>query len=599
MKEIDSAEKRKDKASRGRDTSVYEWRMDAGSEQKVTAILKYFPEMHDGAIIADMGSGTGLVAQEIVTRYHRLGIQVRVIAVDISHEFYEKSKEKVQIELVFADAATQVFPPGSVDVIYFSTSGHEIESFAGKGKMLEAIRHAYAQLKPGGRLIIRDFVRPETSKPVYLELLENDGKSVTEQTISSDIDYSTLSTKAKFLRFHAEFAGGSAFNYRELTIDGKSLIEVDPEWAYEFYMRKEYTGNWRNEIHEKYSYWSLSETHQLLEENGFTNVVVEPDPNDFMLNNWLRGKVGLYTLGTDGRLVAEPFPATHMLVAATKPQQPTELDEASNAEATLPTVDFQALQQSIVLDLEEHTVNFQPLAGKEAISSDIVSFLIDPSSKREGKKFQLFKLADDPSKVVKFVSQTTKTLPYDHQVNLAKAFTQIVERQSILLDYAVPHLRILDYDRCGPPYRFVVQESLPAGAISMADLLLQNKLTQETIASFCSIIERFEKEKRFQVDSNPFAWYLTPDDSEKTKLVYASSKVYSYDERWSFTRVGLPQWCMPEQFLSKSHFEAAIPTTSQLEVFYTKWCTEMDSFKIWKETLASFLQPDCKPYMLS
>lgn len=572
---------KKDRAAQGRDTRVYEWRMDAASETKIAALLRHFPEIFDGAVVVDMGSGTGLVIQSIVQHFHRQGFTVHGVAVDISHEFYEQAKDKAQVELVFGDAATQVFPTGSVSVMYFSTSGHEIESFGGKGKMLEAVANAFVQLMPGGRLIIRDFVRPDFQEQFYMELPDDDGNPADPQADPGEIDYSKLSTKARFYRFHQEFAGGSAFSYQEMEIDGKHLIKIDPEWAYEFYMRKEYTGNWRNEIHEKYSYWTMEETETVLRGSGFIDVKVEPDPSQYMLTNWLIGKVGLFTQNDQGDLLPSPFPATHMVVSGTKPSV-ADQEIPAEAQTNLNSVDFAALHESIQIDETTGVVKI-----------DESTFEIDPTTKKEGSKFVIYTLKDGPNQIIKLPAAHTRNQTFEQQVNLAKAFFQTVDRQHVLKSANIPHLEILDFDKQGPPYRYVIQEALPADARSLADVILDGNLDDDIVAEICGYINSLEQGKQYQVDSNPFAWYLDESKPPGEQLVYASGKVYAYDERWAFSRVGLLQWCLPELISSGEYYSAAIPTSSQIDEFWETWCTDPSSFQVWKRFLHHSVQPEC------
>lgn len=592
-RETPTTAEKKGQAAQGRDTRVYEWRMDAASETKIAALLRHFPEMFDGAVVVDMGSGTGLVLQKIVQRLRRDGFQVRGIAVDISHEFYEQAKDKAQVELVFGDAATQVFPPESVYVLYFSTSGHEIESFGGKGKMLEAVANAFVQLMPGGRLIIRDFVKPDFQKPFYMELPDDDGDPADPQADPSEIDYSKLSTKARFCRFHQEFAGGSAFSYQEVEIDGKHLIKIDPEWAYEFYMRKEYTGNWRNEIHEKYSYWTMEEAENALRDSGFIDVKVEADPSQYMLTNWLENKVGLYTQDDQGHLFSTPFPATHMVVSGTKPPAQALGATTGVSETNLGATDFAVLRQSIVIDEENGFIQFRPLTGRPNFPQKTKTFAIDPATKKEGNKFVIYALKDRPDQIIKLPSSHTTDQTFEQQVNLTKAFFQTVSRQEELEAANIPHLSVVEHDETGPPYRYVIQEALPASARSLADEILDGNLNDAIIKEICGYINSLEQGKRYQIDSNPFAWYLDESKPPGEQLIYASGKVYAYDERWEFSRVGLLQWCQPELILGGEYYSAAIPTSSQISDFWKTWCNDTSSFQVWKRYLHRSVQPGC------
>src|SRR3990167_11354874 len=136
-------------ANEHRDFSIYARFMDAALEAKAQAMIPYFGEIDEGDVIVDAGSGTGKMA-ELVAQMFR---GARVFGLDISHELQERAKEdKAITKLVFGDAAERNFPINSVKVKYFSTIGHEIESFGGPGKMKQAIINTLEELVPGGKI---------------------------------------------------------------------------------------------------------------------------------------------------------------------------------------------------------------------------------------------------------------------------------------------------------------------------------------------------------------------------------------------------------------------------------------------------------------
>ena len=568
-----------ERANVGRDYSVYIWRMDAASEAKVMSLFSRFHEIFDGMKIVDMGSGTGLVAEKIAEKCRKLGFSVEVFAVDVSHEFYDASSDQPLIQLIFGDASTAVLPDNSVDCIYFSTSGHEIESFCGRGKMKVAVARAFNALRSDGQLIIRDFVKPNIPGPILMEIPRDDGVSVDLETPSEKIDYNQLSTYAKFLRFHHEFAGGGAFTFTECMIAGKQLIQIDAEWAYEFYMRKEYTGNWRNEIKEKYSYWTLQEANEVLAATGFTEITVEEDSSEFMLNNWLRGKIGLFQLADDKTLNVIDFPPTHMIISGRKPTS-----EATNEiTATQPnSVDFQELIDSIEVDEANGVINFYPST----------SIAIEPRPVAVGTKFTLYKLRDNPRQVIKIPNRNYfNSLRYSQQVNQFKALLQTVELQSILEQFQTPHLAVTATDPEGPPYRFLIQEALPEGSTCAADLILSGNLAEEDIRQFCEIINQYETNKTYQLDSNPFAWYRVPQPDGTFRLTYLSGKVYSYHDNWKFSQIGLLQWTDNNYLENASYYSAAIPKKNEQLHFAHAWYASSDVFSIWKKYLEPSIWP--------
>ena len=307
-------------ANHGRDYDTYTAKMDAAVEAKVASLFSRFNIFFDGMVLVDAGSGTGLIAERIAQECESIGVSPQVFAIDISHAYSEFFSQQQSITTLFGDAAEQLFPDDSVAIKYYSTSGHEIASFGGgASRMVTAIQNSFLELQPGGQLLIRDFVKPENTGSILMELSETNGINQNQISLDTTIEHQSLSTLALFKQFHREFAGGNAFAFEEITIDGKTLIVLEPEWAYEFYMRKEYTNNWKNEIHEKYSYWTLAEAKDILEVAGFENVQVEPDPNQYMLSNWLEGQVNLYQQNQAGTLELLPFPATHMVISGNKP----------------------------------------------------------------------------------------------------------------------------------------------------------------------------------------------------------------------------------------------------------------------------------------
>ena len=186
--------------------------------------------------------------------------------------------------------------------------------------MITALENTLRELKPGGQVIIRDFVKP-SNKKVLMKIRQDNGQSFDSINTNERIDYCKLSTMALFQCFHREFDGGKAFNFKLIKqSDGNQLIELDLEWAYEFYMRKEYANNWQNEINEKYCYWTLKETHKILEQIGFVSVKVEANPNQYILDNWLKGQVVLYNKDENGNLIEIDFPATHKVAVGFKAQ---------------------------------------------------------------------------------------------------------------------------------------------------------------------------------------------------------------------------------------------------------------------------------------
>ncbi len=561
--------RRFDLANEGRDFTVYDWRMDVALEAKLRSVVPYFGEVPDGARIVDAGSGTGLMAEAIAREFRG----ANVYALDFSHELAERATENQSLtQLVYGDASEQVFPDDSVDIKFYSTSGHEIESFGGAGRMTDAVEATFRELKPGGRIIVRDFAKPTDTTPINMRLLTQVGEDDVEKaTHDGIIDYNKLSPRALFLRFHEEFGGGNAFNYHFFKRNGHEYINILPEWAHEFYMRKDYTGNWRQEIHEKYTYWTQEQARKVLEDAGFIDIQVIPDPNEFILKNRLEGKVELSKEDEDGNFIPLPFPTTHMVVVGVKPEARKLITDPE-----ISSVNYEEIKSSINFDEERRVVKIGDQEFKISPSHEVAF----------GSKKMVFVL-EEGEKVLKVVRKDGKN---DH--NIFKAMQQSIERENLLDENGVPHAKILEIDPGGPPYRYFVQEQIPEGSLSAAQLIKDGLLSEVDVEQMAKYINTFELGKRWQLDTNPFNWYRVQKENGTTEMVYIDGKVYPYDEKWEFKKVGLLQWLDPKYVSGLYNRSASIPKISEYEEMAKNWQVESNPvLGWWRKNLSAILQP--------
>ncbi len=555
-------------ANERRDYGIYKRFMDAALLAKARSIFPHFGSIHEGTVIVDAGSGTGQLA-ELAAREFRGS---KVYALDISHELLEQAaKDSSLIELLYGDAAEQNFPNNSVDIKYYSTSGHEIETFGGTGSMKRAMENTFRELRPGGRAVIRDFVKPSRKDPLLMHFISNVGlKNIPANVRLEDLDYSLLSTEALFHRFHAEFNSGNAFQYEQVEKDSLRYFRLLPEWAYEFYMRKDYTANWRQEIKEKYSYWTLEDPLTILRALGYTNIRTIEEYNDFIIDNRLAGKVGLYE-ERNGVVQPIDLPPTHMTIVAEKPQQTTS---TTIYPGTIESTDYSKTLETINIDREQGVVTIDDqifeIEGEEIL----------------GTKKHIFRLKNKPGHVLKVVRQDTLNTH-----NVFKSMYQIIERQAVLDEYKTPHVRVISHDSQKPPYRYLIQEDVPAGSINAAMLIENGELTEEDIRQMASIINKYEKGKKWQLDTNPFSWFRVKREDGNTEMVYVSNKVYLYDETWEFRKKGLLQWLDPRYIQHAQNFSAAIPTNQAYEQLQEVWEQGGNYIDEWKKYLDEDVQP--------
>jgi cyclopropane fatty-acyl-phospholipid synthase-like methyltransferase len=127
-------------------------------------------ELADGERILDGGCGVCGPARHFARRR-----RVQVDAVTIAPKQAERARELVERD-GFTDQITvhvgdfhhldQVVEPGSVDLVYF------LEALVHAHDPAQALRSAFAVLKPGGRVYIKDFYRGRSDDPAYQRVID-------------------------------------------------------------------------------------------------------------------------------------------------------------------------------------------------------------------------------------------------------------------------------------------------------------------------------------------------------------------------------------------------------------------------------------------
>jgi ubiquinone/menaquinone biosynthesis C-methylase UbiE len=554
-------------AENGRDLTIYSHLMDAALKAKAASLMPHFGSVDEKTVIVDVGSGTGQLAGYIAGELH-----TEVYAVDFSQDMLDLAAKNLgKIKLVCDDATNLVkIPNNSVDVMYHGTVGHEIQSFRGNEGLEEALKASLRSLRSGGREIWRDFVKPPEGE-VFLEILTNDGVDNIEQaTVDGFLNYSLLSTRKLFDCFYEQFKGGRAFEYKTVNHQGRELIKLPAKYAQEFILRKDYTANWRQEIKEEYTYWTPDEAKTAFKKAGFSEVEVINDDNEYIRNNRLNGKVALYKENEQGQLETTEF-MTHMVIVGHKVDE-----ETVQKNKKIDTVDFEKLLETVSLEdglirIGDKTIKIGEYIGKG-----------------QHKKVYLF---DDGNndKVVKIVRKDKTTF-----YSAFSSLQQSIERQQVLEDMGVKYMRIYDYDKKGPPYRYLIQEKIPEGSICAADLITNGEISEIDIKQMAEVINGFENGKEWQLDTNPYNWFRV-NKNGKTEMTYTGGTVYKYNEAWSFDKVGLLQWTNADYINKGVHQSAKLPNQNEVINFAKNWQQlETKLARWWKTYLNSNLQPKTK-----
>ena len=137
---------------------------------------------HPGAVVADLGAGTGYFSLPLA---QAVGAQGKVYAVDAQDEMLAVLRQKLldmsicNVELVHADAETTTLPDASCDLALLANVWHE---FTDRSIVLE---ESHRILKNGGRIAILDWrpdVEREAGPPLDHRLAASDA---VDQLLSS------------------------------------------------------------------------------------------------------------------------------------------------------------------------------------------------------------------------------------------------------------------------------------------------------------------------------------------------------------------------------------------------------------------------------
>ena len=299
-------------------------------QQKVALTTAHFPVR---GRIADMGSGSGRGTFDLASLYDGL----ELIGVDINPVSVERAAEKFQrpnLSYVVGDISQLVFPPNSLDGILNSSVLHHVTSFNNFDveRVRTTLDNQVAQLKPGGVIIIRDFVIPDGPAEVFLDLPSFDGAETGTKR--------ELSSAALFEVFTREWRSSVNLNgplqFEKLTSprDGFVRFKLSLRAAAEFVLRKDYRADWDTEVLEEYTYLNQAQFEAAFRARGLRVVTSRPLWNPWIVQNRFENKFYLSDLNNEPL----PFPPTNYLIVGEKigPDDGVALIEARSEELRAP-----------------------------------------------------------------------------------------------------------------------------------------------------------------------------------------------------------------------------------------------------------------------
>ena len=181
-------------------------------------------------------------------------------------------------------------------VCLLSSVLHELAAQGGLPAVATALRAAAASLRRGGRLIVRDFVRPVgAATAVVLRHARHD-----MQRGRSFADFAHAAAFA--VRFDGASSAPDALSYR-----------TDVEGAYEYALRKDCGDAWAAELGQRYAFWSEADCRRLLHDAGLRIVHLAVMDDSWVVAHRLCGRLSLHDATN---AAPRPLPAVKLFAVA-------------------------------------------------------------------------------------------------------------------------------------------------------------------------------------------------------------------------------------------------------------------------------------------
>lgn len=149
------------------------WLFTLGGEQRLRERMLKFAALEAGENVLDIGCGTGTLA---ILAKRKVGDAGIVHGVDAAPEMIARARAKAAragVDLVLADGAAQALPlpDSAVDVALSTLMLHHLPRKARP----EIVREIKRVLKPGGRFLAVDFVRPASGRKSFMDRFHRHG----------------------------------------------------------------------------------------------------------------------------------------------------------------------------------------------------------------------------------------------------------------------------------------------------------------------------------------------------------------------------------------------------------------------------------------
>jgi len=287
--------------------------MDASMQQKVALTAAHLLCLGK---VADMGMGSGTGSYSLAALYPGLS----VVGVDVSPEMVAIAAERYvlpNLSFIVGDIAQPVFEPGSLDGILDSSVLHHVTTFTDydHDAAARALAVQTQALRPGGVLIVRDFLAPSTDETVWLDVPFDDAN---DSGTGAPSDSSTAVLLERFAREFRPLCSEPGFVLRRVEdsaaaplASGRRRYALSRRMAVEFVLRKDYRNDWDTEVKEEYTYFGQTRFEQVFADLGLRVLASTPIRNPWIVANRYQGKFAWWT--TDGAPIELP-PTNYVIV---------------------------------------------------------------------------------------------------------------------------------------------------------------------------------------------------------------------------------------------------------------------------------------------
>ena len=244
--------------SAGRFFDSYGASLDAALQAKVRDIEPWLAP----GLVVDRGCGTGAFMRYLASRNRK------VVGIEISDEL-----SRLEAGVIQANVMDAVFADGFVENVVLSSVLHEVYSYNGYSlaAVVVCLSNCARELRPGGRIIIRDVWSPE-----------ND---VTRHTLEMSPDAWDLFKDLLARNPHPVEAEGLNEQQRS--------VKLSTRWVVEFLSKKDYRLHWDLELKEIYTAVPISTCCDIAQTLRLEVIHATPLRNNWIVENrWRQGVRG-------------------------------------------------------------------------------------------------------------------------------------------------------------------------------------------------------------------------------------------------------------------------------------------------------------------